>query len=99
MLLNQKNAKASNRAAKTNVGTMKADLERYKDLYKDGIVSKQQLDIAQAKYDKANADLTTANENLLTAEGMYVAPGSPLFAIVPNDVWIVIERSLNNWTF
>ena len=140
-ILNQKNAKAVNKATKTNVENAKADLERFQDLYKDGAVSKQQLDMATAAYDKANADLTTANENLLTSkgksvadaqieeikalkeqaelylsytkiyapadgtvaskratEGMYVAPGSPLFAIVPNDVWVVANFKENQLT-
>ena len=140
-ILNQKNAQAANKAVKTNVDNAKTDLDRYKDLYKDGAVSKQQLDFAQANYDKANAELTTATENLLTSkgksvadaqieeikalkeqaelylsytkiyapadgtvaskratEGMYVAPGSPLFAIVPNNVWIVANFKENQLT-
>ena len=140
-MLMQKNAKAVNKAVKTNVENAKADLDRYQDLYKDGAVSKQQLDIATANYHKVNADLTTSNENLLTTkgksvadaqieelkalkeqaelylsytkiyapsdgtvaskratEGMYVAPGSPLFAIVPNDVWIVANFKENQLT-
>ena len=138
---NQKNAKAVNKAVQTNVQNAKVDLERFQDLYKDGAVSKQELDNAIAKYDKANADLTRANENLLTksgksvadtqieeikalkeqaelylsytkiyapsdgsvaskraTEGMYVAPGSPLFAIVPNDVWVVANFKENQLT-
>lgn len=141
-LLNQKNAKALNKASQTNVKNAKEDLSRFESLYKDGAASKQQYDMAKANYDKALADFTTSNETLLTAkggsvadaqieelkalkdeselhlsytkiyapadgtvaskratEGMYVAPGSPLLAIVPNEIWIVAnfkENQLEN---
>ena len=141
-LLNQKNAKAVNIATQTNIKNAQTDLDRYKDLYKEGAVSKQQLDIMQANYDKAKAEMTSSKESLLTSkgttvadaqikelealkkqaeldlsytniyapqsgtvaakrasEGLYVGVGSPLFAIVPEDVWVVAnfkENQLEN---
>ena len=49
-LLNQKNAKALNKASQTNVKNAKEDLSRSESLYKDGVVSKQQYDMAKANY-------------------------------------------------
>lgn len=44
----------------------------------------------------APADGTVASKR--ATEGMYVAPGSPLFAIVPNDVWVVANFKENQLT-
>lgn len=141
-LLNQTNAKANFTAANTNIEVAKKDLERYKTLYAQGAVSKQTLDAAQAKFDSAQANLTTAEQALFSKEGskvadadlkelkalkdqaelnlsytniyapqngtvanrrvekgMYVNVGSPLFVIVPDDVWVVAnfkENQLKN---
>lgn len=141
-LLNQKNAKAVNIATETNVKNALRDLNRYKELYKEGAVSLQELDIMQGRYDKAKADITSSKEALLTnsgtsiadaqikelealkkqaelnlsytniyapqsgtiaakraTEGLYVGVGSPLFAIVPDDIWIIAnfkENQLEN---
>lgn len=137
-LLNQKNAKAVNIATQTNIKNAQTDLNRYKDLYKEGAVSLQQLDLMQANYDKAKAEMTSSKEALLTSkgisvadaqikelealkkqaeldlsytniyapqsgtvaskratEGLYVGVGSPLFAIVPDNVWIVANFKEN----
>ncbi len=141
-LLNQKNAQANFKAMQSNIDTAKKDLDRYKNLYAEGAVSKQTLDNAQAKYDAAQANLTQAEESLLSQggnkvadadlkeikalkdkaklnleytniyapqtgtvssrrveKGMYVNVGTPLFVIVPEDVWIVAnfkENQLRN---
>lgn len=141
-LLNQKNAKANFKAMQTNIDVAKKDLDRYKNLYSQGAVSKQTLDTAQAKYDSAQANLTQAEESLLSQgggkvadadlkeikalrdkaklnlgytniyapqtgtvssrrveKGMYVNVGSPLFVIVPENVWVVAnfkENQLRN---
>lgn len=137
-LLNQKNAKANFKAMQSNIDTAKKDLERYKNLYAEGAVSKQTLDQAQAKYDNAEANLTNAEEALLSQggnkvadadlkeikalrdkaklnlgytniyapqtgtvssrrveKGMYVNVGTPLFVIVPENVWIVANYKEN----
>ncbi len=137
-LLNQQNAKANFKAANTNIEVAKKDLERYKNLYEAGAVSKQTLDAAQAKYDSAQAQLVTAEQSIFSEndskvadadlkalkaqkdqaevnlsytniyapqsgtvasrrveKGMYVQVGSPLFTIVPDDIWIVANFKEN----
>ena len=137
-LLNQTNAKANLTAANTNIEVAKKDLERYKNLYEQGAVSKQTLDAAQAKYDSAQAQQTTAEQALFSKEGtkvadadlkelkalkdqaelnlsytkiyapqngtvsnrrvekgMYVQVGTPLFVVVPDDVWVVANYKEN----
>lgn len=138
VLLNQKNAQANFKAMQTNISVAKKDLDRYTALYESGAVSKQTLDATQAKYDSAQANLTQAEEALLSPNdnkvadadlravkaeldqaklnmqytkviapqdgtvssrrvetGMYVQPGSPLFVIVPNNVWVVANFKEN----
>ncbi|MBO6087441.1 HlyD family secretion protein [bacterium] len=73
ILLNQENAKAVFNASQTNIDVAKKDLERYKNLYAEGAVSKQTLDAAQAKYDSAAANVTQAEQALLSDEGKKVA--------------------------
>lgn len=64
--LEQKNAKANLSAAKSAIELAKKDLDRYKNLYEQGAVSKQTLDSAQVKYDQAEANLTQANQALFS---------------------------------
>ena len=66
ILLNQKNAQANFKASQTNIDVAKKDLERYKNLYAEGAVSKQILDTAQARYDSALADRTRSEQALLS---------------------------------
>lgn len=73
ILLDQKNAKANFKAMQTNIDVAKKDLDRYTNLYEKGAVSKQTLDAAQAKYDSAQANLTEAEEALLSKNGGKVA--------------------------
>ncbi len=137
-LLNQQNAKANLNAANTNIEVAKKDLDRYKNLYEAGAVSKQALDAAQAKYDNSKAQLVTAEQSLFSdndskvadadlkvlkaqkdqaevnlsytniyapqsgtvasrrvEKGMYVQIGTPLFTIVPDDIWIVANFKEN----
>ena len=137
-LLDQKNAQASFKASQSNIDVARKDLERYQNLYKEGAVSKQTLDSAQAKYDTASANLTRAEEALLSQggskvadadlkeikalrdrakldlsytniyapqngtvasrrveKGMYVQVGTPLFVIVPDNVWVVANFKEN----
>lgn len=137
-LLNQQNAKANYTAATSNIEVAKKDLERYKNLYEAGAVSKQTLDAAQAKYDGAKANFVTAEQSLFSNDdskvadadlkvlkaqkdqaelylsytniyapqsgtvasrrvekGMYVGVGSPLFTIVPDEIWVVANFKEN----
>ena len=73
MLLNQQNAKANLSASKSNIELAKKDLERYTNLYKEGAVSKQTLDAAQAKYDAAQASLTNSEQAILSENNTKVA--------------------------
>ena len=73
ILLDQKNAQANFKAMQTNIDVAKKDLDRYTKLYEQGAVSKQTLDTAQAKYDSAQANLTQAEESLLSQGGNKVA--------------------------
>ncbi len=141
--LDQSNAKANLNAAESNIALAKKDLDRYRNLYEQGAVSKQTFDAAQVKYDSAQANLTQANQALFSdnsgktvadanlraakaskdkaaldlsytkiyapqagtvssrrvEKGMYVSAGSPLFTLVPEEVWIVAnfkENQLRN---
>lgn len=137
--LDQQNAKANQAAAESNIKLAKKDLDRYKNLYEQGAVSKQTYDSAKVNYDNAQAGLTEANQalfsdksgktvadaNLRTAKaakdkaaldlsytkiyapqsgtvssrrvekGMYVTAGSPLFTLVPENVWVVANFKEN----
>lgn len=136
-LLNQKNAKASLSAVDSEIKLAKTDLERYKALYNQGAVSKQQLDKAQTNYDNVLAQQTHAKENIFSKgenvadadlksleaemrqarlnleytnviapisgvitnrrieQGSYVSVGGPLFAIVPDKIWIIANFKEN----
>ena len=137
-LLDQKNAQAMFKASQTNIEVTRSDLERYKNLYAQGAVSKQTLDTAQYKYDSAVANLTQSEQALLSdsgkkvadadlreikalrdkaaldlsytdiyapqtgtvsnrrvEKGMYVSIGTPLFVIVPENVWVVANYKEN----
>lgn len=134
----QKVAKANFSAAQISIDKAKADFERYKKLYEAGAVSKQQLDMAQTKYESSQANLVNADENVMSPEqnkvadadikvlkalkdkaelelsytkiyapqdgtvsskkvetGAYVQTGSPLFSLVPNEVWVVANFKEN----
>ena len=137
--LDQQNAKANQAAAESNIKLAKKDLDRYRNLYEQGAVSKQTYDSAKVNYDNAQAGLTQANQalfsdksgktvadaNLRTAKaakdkaaldlsytkiyapqsgtvssrrvekGMYVTAGSPLFTLVPENVWVVANFKEN----
>lgn len=64
--LDQSNAKANLNAAQSNIDLAKKDLDRYKNLYEQGAVSKQTYDAAVVKYDNAQASLTQANQALFS---------------------------------
>lgn len=137
--LDQANAKANLVASESNIELAKRDLDRYRNLYEQGAVSKQTFDSAQVNYDNAKAGLTQARQalfsdkngqtvadtNLRSAKaardqaaldlsytkiyapqsgtvssrrvekGMWVTAGSPLFTLVPEDVWVVANFKEN----
>ena len=68
-LLEQKYALSARAAANSEISAAKADLERYKNLYKGGAVSKQMLDNAQTKYDNAVARQTSAEQAVMSKTG------------------------------
>jgi multidrug efflux pump subunit AcrA (membrane-fusion protein) len=61
-------AKAKQEQADANLRTARINLERYKDLYKQGVVSAQQVDAAQNDYDIRLAEYKTASESLSLVE-------------------------------
>ena len=72
-LLNQKNAKANHKAAQSKIELAKTDLERYRQLYADGAVSKQEFDNAQTNYDSVNATLTNTDQAVMSNKNNKVA--------------------------
>ncbi len=72
-ILDQENAKANFAASQSNIDVAKKDLDRYTKLFAEGAVSKQTLDAAQAKYDAAKANLTNAEQNILSGNSAKVA--------------------------
>ncbi len=68
-LKNQKVAVANKNAVDSEIDTARKDLERYKNLYAKGAVSKQVLDNAQTKYDTIQARLTNAEEAIMSKSG------------------------------
>ena len=84
--IDQANAKANLAASKSNIALAEKDLERYKNLYEQGAVSKQTLDSAQVKYDNAKAGLTQAQQALLSdSNGKTVADANLLTAKAAKD--------------
>ena len=70
-----KNAQANLEAARANLEKAKAalvqtkaDYDRAVGLTKDGVMSKQQLDLAKSNYDAANASVDAAAANITQAE-------------------------------
>jgi multidrug efflux pump subunit AcrA (membrane-fusion protein) len=57
-------AKARLDQADANLRTVRTSLNRYKELYKQGVISAQQIDSAQNDYDSRLADYQAAMENL-----------------------------------
>src|SRR6267142_2118866 len=54
-------ARANLEKAKASLVQTKADYDRTAELFKDGILSQQQLDLAKANYDSANATVVARN--------------------------------------
>lgn len=72
-LYSQKVAKAKLEAINSEVTLVQKDLERYKNLYSAGAVSRQTLDSAQTRYDNTKAKLLAAEEDILSSSDNKVA--------------------------
>ena len=72
-LLKQKNALANLNAVNSEIDLASKNLERCKNLYKDGAISKQEFDVAKTKYDDASAKLVQAKEAVLSSTDNRVA--------------------------
>jgi membrane fusion protein (multidrug efflux system) len=137
-LLNQNVAQANLKAVNSSIELARKDLERYKNLYQTGAVSKQVLDAAQTKFDNVKAQQETAEQAILSKakdkvadadlkalkalrdkaqlelsytkiyapqsgnvtnkkleKGAYLQVGQPLFALVPDEVWVVANFKEN----
>ena len=74
------------KASESNVALALKDLERYKNLYEQGAVSKQTYDSAQVKYDSARANLTQAQQAIFSDDnGKTVADANLLSAKAAKD--------------
>ena len=72
-LLNQNVAVANLDAVNSEINLARIDLERYKNLYEKGAVSKQMLDTAQTKYDSVMAKHTNAENMIFSNNSSKVA--------------------------
>ncbi len=57
--------------SKVNLEQAKRDLERYKKLYKDGVISKRELELAELNYKSALADFEVNQKFISQAEAKY----------------------------
>ncbi|MBR1754417.1 HlyD family secretion protein [bacterium] len=67
-LFNQEIAKANLSAKQSEIELAQTDLNRYKELYAAGAVSKQTLDSAQTKLDNVKASLETAEQGVFSKQ-------------------------------
>ena len=72
-LLNQNVAKANLSAVNSEIELAKKDLERYRNLYEKGAVSKQVFDAAQTKYDGIAAKQTSVDNMIFSNNDSKVA--------------------------
>ncbi|HZC65915.1 MAG TPA: efflux RND transporter periplasmic adaptor subunit [Candidatus Dormibacteraeota bacterium] len=93
------NAKANLIAARTNVEKAKAsfvqtkaDYDRTVELNKEGVMSQQQLDIAKANYDSANATVAGAVANV-TQAGAQVSQKDAAVTIAQTNLNYTVIRS------
>src|SRR5437660_2671180 len=96
------NAKANVVAAKANLEKAKAasqqtkaDYDRVAQLSKDNIMSQQQLDLAKANYDSANAAVGAAAANLTQAEAQVSQKAAALAVAQTNLNYTVIRSPID----
>ena len=98
----QDNAKANVAAAKANLEKAKAasqqtkaDYDRAVQLTKDNITSQQQLDLAKANYDSANAAVGAAAANVTQAEAQVSQKAAALTVAQTNLNYTVIRSPID----
>jgi HlyD family secretion protein len=96
------NAKANVAAAKANLEKAKAasqqtkaDYDRVAQLTKDNIMSQQQLDLAKANYDSANAAVGAAAANVTQAEAQVSQKAAALAVAQTNLNYTVIRSPID----
>src|SRR5882724_5909404 len=96
------NAKANVAAAKANLEKAKAasqqtraDYDRVAQLTKDNIMSQQQLDLAKANYDSANAAVGAAAANVTQAEAQVSQKAAALTVAQTNLNYTVIRSPID----
>src|SRR6266699_3718248 len=96
------NAKANVAAAKANLEKAKAasqqtkaDYDRVAQLSKDNIMSQQQLDLAKANYDSANAAVGAAAANVTQAEAQVSQKAAALTVAQTNLNYTVIRSPID----
>lgn len=85
-------ARANLEKAKASLVQTKADYDRTAGLFKDGILSQQQLDLAKANYDSANATVGGAVANVTQAEAQ-VSQKEAAVAVAQTNLNYTVIRS------
>src|SRR5256714_1319891 len=85
-------ARANLEKAKASLVQTKADYDRTAGLFKDGILSQQQLDLAKANYDSANATVGGAVANVTQAEAQ-VCQKEAAVAVAQTNLNYTVIRS------
>jgi HlyD family secretion protein len=85
-------ARANLEKAKASLVQTKADFDRTNGLFKGGILSQQQLDLAKANYDSANAAVNGAAANVTQAEAQ-VSQKDAAVAVAQTNLDYTVIRS------
>src|SRR5437899_1871957 len=88
-------AKANLEKAKASSQQTKADFDRAAQLTKDNIMSQQQLDLAKANYDSANAAVGAAVANVTQAEAQVSQKAAALTVAQTNLNYTVIRSPID----
>jgi HlyD family secretion protein len=81
--------------AKAGLVQTKADYDRTAGLFKDGILSQQQLDLAKANYDSANATVGAAAANVTQAEAQVSQKDAAVTVAQTNLNYTVIRSPID----
>jgi HlyD family secretion protein len=81
--------------AKAGMVQTKADYDRTAGLFKDGILSQQQLDLAKANYDSANATVGAAAANVTQAEAQVSQKDAAVTVAQTNLNYTVIRSPID----
>src|SRR5437016_12127493 len=88
-------ARANLEKAKASLVQTKADYDRTAGLFKDGILSQQQLDLAKANYDSANATVGGAVANVTQAEAQVSQKSAAVNVAQTNLDYTVIRSPID----